>query len=197
MSNNPTNVKPAASTSADVTAESILDTAAKGGNLDDASFKSLLHLMMLKEKRLIQKEADLETLAAELDRKGRENCIEYTKSKITTQKRCKHMKGGNSRQRGQQRDPAVYMHTFTDGSTVIKCQLCAAKWMPKDTAEFLYRGNVRIENWTGIGWKEAVEMAGESSNKSSSSERFFKNDNDAPEAAPKNFDGSDVKNLQI
>lgn len=46
--------------------------------------------------------------------------------------------------------------------------------MKKDTAEYLDRNGSKIPNWTGIGWREAVAMVEDSSNKPSSSERFFK-----------------------
>ena len=175
--------------------DAVLTQAANGGDLNESDFKALLSLMVLKEKRLIQKEADLDRLQAERDKQAKINSEQYTIAKITTQKNCRHLKGGKSRQRGQQKDPAVYAHTFTDGTTVIKCQLCAARWMPKDTAEFLHRNGSAIPNWTGIGWREAVELAGESSNKPSSSERFFMTTNS--QEAPKNSEGVAVPNLQI
>jgi hypothetical protein len=153
--------------------DKVLNDAANGGSLDDAGFKALLQLMMLKEKRLIVKEAELERIQVERDKQAKVNSEQYTVAKIETQKSCRHLKGGKGRQRGQQKDPAVYAHTFTDGSTVIKCQLCGAKWMPKDTVEYIHRSGSAIPNWTGIGWREALELAGESSNRPSSSERFF------------------------
>jgi hypothetical protein len=175
--------------------DEVLQKASSGGDLSDSDFKSLLQLMMLKEKRLIQKEAELDRIQLERDKQAKINSEQYTIAKITTQKNCRHLKGGRSRQRGQQKDPAVYAHTFTDGTTVIKCQLCAARWMPKDTAEFLHRNGSAIPNWTGIGWREAVELAGESSNKPSSSERFFMTEN--TQQAPVTEQGNQVPNLQI
>jgi hypothetical protein len=175
--------------------DEVLNKAAAGGDLNEVDFKSLLTLMMLKEKRLIQKEADLERIAIERDKQSRINSEQYTAAKIDTQKKCRHMKGGKSRQRGQQKDPAVYAHTFTDGTTVIKCQLCGAKWMPKDTKDYMIRGKQTFPNWTNIGWHEALEMAGESSNKPSSSERFFKSD--VIDALPVLENGNQIPNLQI
>jgi len=173
----------------------VLNSAANGAVLNDGEFKALLSLMMLKEKRLIEKEADLDRIAAERDKVAKINSEQFTVAKITTQRNCRHMKGGKSRQRGQQKDPAVYAHTFTDGTTVIKCLLCAARWMPKDTADFLHRNGSAIPNWTKIGWREAIELAGESSNKPSSSERFFMTTNNEP--APTTAEGVSVPNLQI
>lgn len=175
--------------------DDVLQKAAGGGDLDDAGFKALLTLMMMKEKRLIQKEADLERVQIERDKQARINSEQYTIAKIETQKKCRHLKGGKSRQRGQQKDPAVYAHTFTDGTTVIKCQICGARWMPKDTAEYLNRNGNAIPNWTGIGWREAIELASESSNKPSSSERFFSAQ--PTSTVPVTEQGKQIPNLQI
>lgn len=193
MGNNPNKQQTPEVTEANM--DSVLAQAASGGDLDDAGFKALLQLMMMKEKRLILKEAELERIQTHRDQQARVNSEQYTISKIETQKNCKHLKGGKSRQRGQQKDPAVYAHTFTDGTTVIKCQICGARWMPKDTKEYLNRNGSAIPNWTGIGWREALELAGESSNKPSSSERFFAA---APTSTmPITEQGTQVPNLQI
>lgn len=175
--------------------DAVLQSAANGADLDDAGFKALLQLMMMKEKRLIVKEAELERVQGERDKQARINSEQYTIAKIETQKNCKHLKGGKSRQRGQQKDPAVYAHTFTDGTTVIKCQICGARWMPKDTKEYLHRNSMSIPNWTSIGWREALELAGESSNKPSSSERFFSAQ--PTSTVPVTEQGKQIPNLQI
>jgi hypothetical protein len=175
--------------------DAVLNTAAAGGELSEAGFKALLTLMMMKEKRLIQKEADLERIAAERDKQARINSEQYTIAKIETQANCRHLKGGKGRQRGQQKDPAVFAHTFTDGTTVIKCNICSARWMPKDTREYLFRNGSAIPNWTNIGWREAIEMASESSNKPSSSERFFTAQPTA--TVPVTEHGKQIPNLQI
>jgi len=165
------------------------------GSLSQEKFMSLLTLMMAKETRIAAKEAELEvTLKARNDQRKKDS-ENYTIAKIENQKNCKHLKGGKGRTRGQQKDPAVYAHTFTDGSCVIKCQLCSARWMSKDTSEYLYRNGSAIPNWTGIGWREAQQMVGESSNRPSSSERFGIEQQTGN--MPKTKEGTDVPNLQI
>ncbi len=173
---------------------SLLADAQKVGNLSEAKFNALLGLMMAKEARLAEKEAALEVSLKARDDQRRRDSENYTVTKIEGQKACKHLKGGKSRQRGQQKDPAVYLHTFTKGDRVIKCQLCGARWLPGDTEEYLTRNGSKIPNWTGIGWARAIEMVEDSSNKPSASERF----GNAPTGSmPKNDLGEIPKNLQI
>ena len=179
----------------EVDVQSVLDEASKTGNLSEAKFMALLSIMMAKEARLAEKEAALEVQIKARDQQGKHESEQYTIAKIETQKACKHLKGGKGRTRGQQRDPAVYFHTFTNGDRIIKCHLCSAKWTPKDTASYLDRNGSKIPNWTGIGWKEAFEMVEDSSNKPSSSERF--GNNASTSVVPTNESGVQIANLQI
>lgn len=180
---------------ADVDVKSVLQEAQKTGNLSEEKFMALLTVMMAKEARIAEKEAALEIALQAKDANRRRDSENYTIAKIETQKHCKHLKGGKGRTRGQQRDPAVYGHTFTDGTVVIKCQLCQARWFPGDTDEYLTRNGNKIPNWTGIGWRQAQEMAEDSSNKPSSSERFGQS---VPTSKiPTNEKGAQVPNLQI
>jgi hypothetical protein len=156
----------------EVDVKAVLDEAQKTGNLSEAKFMALLSIMMAKEARIAEKEAALEVAIQARDLQRKKESENYTISKIQNQKNCKHLKGGKGRTRGQQRDPAVYPHTFTDGTIVIKCNLCGARWLPGDTDEYLTRNGSKIPNWTSIGWRRAQEMAEDSSNKASSSERF-------------------------
>ncbi len=187
-----TDVKKVPSTEVDVNA--VLADAAKTGNLSEAKFMALLGIMMAKEARLADKEAALEVALKARDDQRRRDSENYTVAKIEGQKACKHLKGGKGRVRGQQKDPAVYLHTFTKGDRVIKCTLCGARWMPGDTDEYLTRNGSKIPNWTNIGWARAVEMAEDSSNKPSASERFG---NGPQGEMPKSREGLDIKNLQI
>lgn len=180
---------------ADVDVKSVLQEAQKTGNLSEEKFMALLTIMMAKEARVAEKEASLEIALQARDKMRRRESENYTIAKIETQKNCKHLKGGSGRTRGQQRDPAVYPHTFTDGTTVIKCHLCSARWLPGDTDEYLTRNGSKIPNWTGIGWRRAQEMAEDSSNKPSSSERFASSVSTA--TMPKSKEGVSVPNLQI
>jgi hypothetical protein len=154
----------------------------------------LLSIMAAKEARIAEKEALLEVALAAKDKARRRDSENYTISKIETQKACRHLKGGKGRQRGQQRDPAVYHHIFTDRTQVIKCNLCGARWLPGDTDEYLTRNGNKIPNWTGIGWRRAYEMCEDSSNKPSSSERFAET---VQGPAPRTDAGKMPENLQI
>ena len=157
----------------------LLHEAKQSGMLAADQLMAVLNVLLVKEARLAEKEANLEKQFQEKDKARRRESESYTVAKIENQKACKHLKGGKTRQRGQQRDPSVYVHTFTDRKIIIKCTLCGAKWMPKDTKDYLNRNGSAIPNWTGIGWNEAVEMAEDSSNKPSSSERFPEGYSDA------------------
>jgi hypothetical protein len=179
----------------EVDVNSVLIEAQKTGNLSESKFMALLSIMMAKEARIAEKEAALEIALKARDDQRKKESENYTISKIENQKGCKHLKGGKGRTRGQQRDPAVYFHTFTDGSRVIKCNLCGARWLPGDTAEYLTRNGSKIPNWTKIGWVEATEMCEDSSNKPSSSERF--GNQKVTGSVPKNKEGAAVPNLQI
>ena len=150
--------------------DAILAKAAETGDLGQAQFNVLLQLMMAKEKRLVIKEADLARREAERDEADKASCIQYTAAKIEAQEKCRHLKGGKTRQRGNQKDYNVYSHRYAAGNVVIKCNDCGAKWLPKDTSEYLYRNGSAIPNWTKISWRQAVEMCEESSNKPSASE---------------------------
>lgn len=146
---------------------------AKGGLTADGLL-AIVGVLLQKEAKLAAAEADLERRRAESDVRQREASNQFTIAIIEAQKNCKHLKGGHSRKRGQQKDYNLYSHTFTDGKIVIKCNSCRAKWFEGDTAEYLHRNGNAIPNWTKIGWTEATYMLEESSNKPSSSEIFRK-----------------------
>ncbi|SRR5258708_11721581 len=173
---------------------SLLAKATTKGGISESDFASLLTIMMAKEVRIAEKEAALEVALSARDAQRRRDSENYTVAKIEVQKACRHLKGGKGRSRAQQRDPAVFLHTFTDRTQVIKCHLCAARWMPGDTDEYLTRNGSKIPNWTGIGWRRAMEMAEDSSNKPSSSERFAEQ---VTGTMPKSDKGVSVPNLQI
>jgi hypothetical protein len=170
------------------------DELIASANMTQASLMQLLTIMAAKEARIAEKEAALEQALKAKDQARRRDSENYTIAKIELQKACKHLKGGKGRQRGQQKDPAVYSHIFTDRKQVIKCQLCGARWLPGDTDEYLTRNGSKIPNWTGIGWRRAVEMAEDSSNRPSSSERFAEQ---AQGTMPRSEAGTEIPNLQI
>lgn len=149
-----------------------INVAKTTGSLDEGKFMAMLALLVKKEARLAETEAALEQALQARDQQRKHQSESYTISKIETQKACKHLKGGKSRTRGQQKDPNVYSHQFTDRTVVIKCNGCGARWFSGDTKEYLTRNGSKIPNWTNIGWNEAREMAEDSSNRASSSEVF-------------------------
>lgn len=151
-----------------------LQTALMKGGLTAEGLLAIVGVLLKKEANLAQKEAEFERKKAESDARARESSNQFTIAKIEAQKNCKHLKGGSSRKRGQQKDFNLYSHTFTDGKVVIKCNSCGAKWFEGDTTEYLHRNGNSIPNWTKIGYTEAVYMLEESSNKPSSSEIFRK-----------------------
>lgn len=179
----------------EVNVNDILADAQKTGNLSEAKFMALLSIMMAKEARLAEKEAALEVAYQAKEKQRKKESETYTVTKIENQRACKHLKGGKGRTRAQQRDPAVYLHTYPDGSRVIKCNLCSARWMPKDTRDYLSRNGNAIPNWTRIGWAEAFEMCEDSSNKASSSERFGQSQPTG--SMPTGLDGLQFENLQL
>ena len=152
-----------------------IQETANTGILNQNDFQLMLAVLLKKEAKIAAQEHALEVARAGRDAMRKQESENYTASKIENQTRCKHLKGGATRSRAQQRDPNVYMHTFTDGTRVIKCHGCQARWLPKDTAQYLTRNGSQIPNWTKIGWNEALLMCDDSSNKPSSSERFSTN----------------------
>jgi len=151
--------------------QSLQSSLLKGGLTAD-SLLAIVGVLLQKEAKLAEKEAEYERRKTESDIRQREASNQFTIAKIENQKNCKHLKGGASRKRGQQKDYNLYAHTFTDGKIYIKCNSCGAKWYEQDTVEYLHRNGNAIPNWTRAGWLEATIMLEESSNKSSSSEQF-------------------------
>lgn len=136
----------------------------------DATTLQLLVQLLLAERQdaLVEKQEKQRALAARNDQ--RRINAEYTvaeKNKI--QSICTHKKGGKGL-RSPKTDYAVYFHTFTDASSYIRCQICGMKWRNQDTKEHVFRGGNKLDNHTGIGWKEAFEMVSNSTNTASASE---------------------------
>lgn len=154
----------------EVSTDAILSRVLAGGDVSQVGLLALVNLLMAKEKRVLAKEAELAQRDADRDAADRANCEQFTAAKIEAQRKCRHLKGGKTRQRGNQKDYNVYSHRFADGKVQIKCNDCAAKWFPGDTREYLKRNGMTIPNWTEIGWRDAVLMCEESSNKPSASE---------------------------
>lgn len=174
---------------------SAIKAATTTGSLSTFQFEQMLSVLLKKEAKLAEQEHAIEVALAGRDAMRKQESENYTIAKIENQTRCKHLKGGAARSRAQQRDPNVYLHTFTDGARVIKCHGCGARWLPGDTDEYLTRNGSKMLNWTRIGWNRATEMCDDSSNKASSSERFSTNALYNPERKDNEF--SKIKNLQL
>jgi hypothetical protein len=136
----------------------------------NVALDTLIQIMLKREARIAEQEEKVEESKRSKAAQRRRNAESNFDDDKERQSRCKHLKGGKNRLRTQVKDFAVYLHRFINNEQVIRCTLCGAKWKVRDTKEFLYRYGKRVENWTGIGWVEALAMVSESSNKPSSSE---------------------------
>lgn len=135
--------------------------------------KSLLELLVRREVRLSQKEAE-ETERIEARQLQRKKSGEGSQvNKMLEQANCPHRKGGKLL--GAQIDHCVALHCFIDGTRRISCHRCGARWFPNDTRTTLYVDHggqiVPRPNHTGRSWADAVLMASQSTNKPTSSER--------------------------
>jgi hypothetical protein len=95
-------------------------------------------------------------------------------------------------------DFAVYLHTYIDKRSVIRCFICGMKWRVEDTAEILTRNGHKIVNHTKVGWREATQMLSRSTNTPSSSEipLLVQNPNNRP-ATPTSIDGLAVPDIEL
>jgi hypothetical protein len=136
----------------------------------------LLELMIIKEGREAAREQQqlerLKAVTAQRERNAR-----FTDAKlIAKQATCRHIKGEKHRQKGPNQiiDYNLSSHRFIDGTSVIKCLTCGAKWRPEDTAEFRYFKGKKVVNHTHLGWLEVSRLfEHQSSNKASSSESIL------------------------
>jgi hypothetical protein len=135
--------------------------------------QDILKVILKREERLAK--AEEAVLVAE-QAKNAQRLKNMSRSKdedLAPQRVCKHLKGGKGRKKNQAIDYAVYPHRFVDGTLRIRCTLCGAFWQKGDTVETLFRRGKAIPNHTKLGWKEAVMMVDQSTNKYSSSEIRF------------------------
>jgi hypothetical protein len=86
------------------------------------------------------------------------------------QSRCTHLKGGKVKSKTGIKDYALFHHTYIDKQQIIGCFVCKMRWKPGDTVEYLVRNGRKKANHTRIGWFEALELFGQSSNTPSMSE---------------------------
>lgn len=134
---------------------------------------SLVQLLLAeRQDAILEKQEKLRARQAR-DEQRRINA-EYNEAEVKEKQRiCTHKKGGTRGPKSTKLDYAVYFHTFTDGSSYIRCLICGAKWKSTDTKEYLVRRGQKVPNHTGIGWAEAHQMLGQSTNSPSSSEVQF------------------------
>jgi hypothetical protein len=146
-------------------------------------------LELLLELLLSSKQDELEKQAAQ---KQRQKALSIQREASTSQNalnliklqmRCNHLKG-KGRKSGRHEniyaerlnDPNVYLHTFIDGTAVIRCLTCGAKWKggsgaaQNDTSEFLFRNGKKVPNHTKLSWEDALRLVQKSTNQPSSSE---------------------------
>lgn len=135
-----------------------------------SDFALLAQIMLQREARAAAKEQAEQNAKDARDKQRDINARSHYEDDKSNQAKCKHLKGGKLRRPTQAKDYAVYIHTYINSERVIKCMLCNMKWKIRDTKEFLFRYGKRIQNHTQIGWNEAMEMLGQTSNMPSSSE---------------------------
>jgi hypothetical protein len=136
---------------------------------EQAILRTLVQLMVEeRQEALNERKAKLESFR-EKERQRQINAEYQRKENERKQELCTHKKGGKGL-KGPKVDYALGFHTFSDASSYIRCLICGAKWKNQDTDEYLVRRGERIPNPTGIGWKRAYAMLGESSNTPTSSE---------------------------
>ena len=136
---------------------------------DAATLQMLVQLLLAeRQDALAEKQERARSLAARNEQR-RINAEYSVAEKNKIQAMCTHKKGGRGL-KSPKTDYAVYFHTFTDATSYIRCQICGMKWRNQDTTEHLVRRGHKIENHTGIGWKQAYAMVAESTNTASASE---------------------------
>jgi hypothetical protein len=141
----------------------------KTSNVED-KLNLLLQLMMAKEARLAEAEENVEAARKARNAQREKSAKSHVAKELVKQARCRHLKGGLHGPKSGVVDHALYHHTFIDGKSWLKCMLCRMVWRPKDTVDYLVRGERQIANHTKIGWSQAMGMFNQSTNKGSSSE---------------------------
>lgn len=133
------------------------------------TMEMLVQLLLAERQQALEDRQERQRTQKARDDQRKINAEYAVAEKNKIQAICTHKKGGKGL-KGPRIDYAVYAHTFTDNIAYIRCQICGAKWRRLDTVEYLVRSGKQIENHTGIGWKEALNMLSQSTNTPSSSE---------------------------
>lgn len=129
-----------------------------------------MQIFAAREERLNKQEEELEAQKKAKKDRYRENGKESDKAHLLFQAKCRHLKGGKTRKANAVEDFAIGVHTYPDGTSIIRCLVCRMRWRPGDTKEAVIRDGFIYKNHTKKGWNEAMEMAMKSSNTFSNSE---------------------------
>jgi len=132
--------------------------------------EQLLQVMLEKEARIAKEEGDKIENEKQKQIQRLQNAAGRFKKLLVKQARCTHLKGGKNRRNTQAKDFSVYYHTYINSIPVIRCFVCRMHWGTRDTKEFLIRNDKKVPNHTKIGWDEAREMLGQTTNTPSCSE---------------------------
>lgn len=141
-------------------------------NIDPSTTNLLVQVLTLmagKEARDLQKQEQELKNQKQRDEKRAQNAKGQEYERISKQARCKHRKGG-TQVKDSRLDYNVGTHVYPDGTTIITCLTCHAKWRKGDTKEYFLRKGRKISNHTHIGWAEAVGMYQQSTNTITKSE---------------------------
>ncbi len=137
----------------------------------------LIELLLSSKQSELEKEAAQKQRLAALSVQREKNASQNAYNLLKLQARCKHIKGLGKRTGKHEAqyanrvdDPNVMMHVFVDGSAVIKCLSCNARWKKDDTSEFLLRNGKKLPNVTKLSWTDALSLVEKSSNTMTSSE---------------------------
>ena len=130
----------------------------------------LLELMSAKEARILEVEESTAKAYAARAAQREKSTVAHLQKQLVKQARCRHLKGGRKGPRSGVLDYAVYLHTFINGESIIKCFICNMRWKSQDTVDFLVRNGRQIANHTKIGWAQAQGFLMQSTNTASSSE---------------------------
>jgi hypothetical protein len=133
----------------------------------------LLRILLAKEAKAASEENDKAEAEKQKHIQRLKNAAGRFKKLLIKQARCTHLKGGKHRRNTQAKDYAVYYHTYINSVPAIRCFVCRMTWYLKDTKEFLFRNDKKVPNHTKLGWNEAREMLGTSTNTPSCSEIPF------------------------
>lgn len=136
---------------------------------DAATLQMLVQLLLAERQDALTEKQERQRALSARNEQRRINAEYQIAEKNKIQAMCTHKKGGRGL-KSPKTDYAVYFHTFTDGNSYIRCQICGMKWRNLDTVDHLIRRGEKVPNHTGIGWKMAFTMLSESTNTASSSE---------------------------